>query len=103
MGADTEKILVRIDKDLAEIVPGYIQNRWRDVDVMRQAILANDVNGLRIIGHRMKGSGAGYGFDVITEIGRKVENAARDGHISEISHEIDELVAYLQRVEVCYD
>ncbi|MBF0153306.1 MAG: Hpt domain-containing protein [Magnetococcales bacterium] len=103
METGAEKILVHIDKDLAEIVPGYIQNRWRDVEAMRQAIAKNDMEGLRVMGHRMKGSGAGYGFDAITDIGRKVEKAAKEGQTDDIKQEIDTLVAYLQRIDVQYD
>ncbi len=103
MERGTERILVHIDKDLEEIVPGYVQNRWRDVEAMRLAVANKDMESLRVMGHRMKGSGAGYGFDAITEIGRKLESAARDGQIEEITREIDALVAYLQRVDICYD
>ncbi|MBF0176034.1 MAG: Hpt domain-containing protein [Magnetococcales bacterium] len=103
MGSGAEKILVHIDKDLAEIVPGYIQNRWRDVEAMRLAVENHDLESLRVMGHRMKGSGAGYGFDAITEIGRRVESCAREEQIGEINHEIEALVEYLQRIDVQYE
>ncbi|MBF0623508.1 MAG: Hpt domain-containing protein [Magnetococcales bacterium] len=103
MTSGPDKVVVRIDHDLEEIVPGYLKNRWNDVEAMRNALKQGDFESLRVLGHRMKGSGAGYGFDAITEIGRGVENAAKTSQAGEIAQGIQDLVAYLERVEVVYE
>ena len=50
---------------------------------------------MRILGHNMKGSGAGYGFDRITEIGACLEQAAGRRAAEEIRARAEELCRYL--------
>src|SRR4029450_4650966 len=61
---------------LAELVPGYLENRRRDVEAIAAALALADYETVRILGHNMKGSGAGYGLNRITEIGGSLEQAA---------------------------
>lgn len=103
MVAVNGKIIVTIDADLEEIVPGYLENRWKDVDAIGVALPQGDFDTLRVLGHRMKGSGAGYGFDEITEIGRKIELAAKDRDDAAIRDELEALKDYLERVAVVYE
>ena len=58
-------LTLHIDPGLEEIVPGFLENRRRDVQTLETALQQNDLNTIRVIGHRMKGDGGGYGFDVI--------------------------------------
>ena len=51
----------------------------------------------------MKGSGGGYGFDVISEIGKTIEQAAKDKNDDVIKNSVQELDSYLDRVEVVYE
>lgn len=102
MGANTEKFTVQIDKDLEEIAPGYLKNRWKDVKTLPQALEREDFDALRVLGHRMKGSGAGYGFDAITEIGHAIEDAAKAGDAEGVKRQVAVLTSYLERVEIVY-
>lgn len=95
-------VQVTVDKDLEDLIPGFLANRQRDIEKV-EALLANgDLDGIRIIGHSMKGSGGGYGFPFITEIGAGLERAAiaRDADI--IRNAISELRHYLAQVEIVY-
>ena len=56
-------ISVYIEPGLEEIVPGFLENRRRDVQTLETALQQHDLNTIRVIGHRMKGDGGGYGFD----------------------------------------
>ena len=98
-----EKITVRIDRDLEEIAPGYLENRRKDLLLLPQALERQDYDGLKVLGHRMKGSGAGYGFDGITDIGRSVEDAAKKQNPEGVKSAIAELATYLERVVVVYE
>ncbi|MBF0283740.1 MAG: Hpt domain-containing protein [Magnetococcales bacterium] len=98
-----EKIVVHIDSDLEDIAPGYIENRHKDVAALKEALTANDLEVPKVLGHRMKGSGAGYGFDEVTEIGRRMEEAAKAGDGQSIEALTARLEDYLARVEIVYD
>ncbi|MCC7410629.1 MAG: Hpt domain-containing protein [Gammaproteobacteria bacterium] len=98
-----ERIVVHIDPDLEELIPGFLANRGKDVGAMREALARDDFDRIRISGHSMKGAGGGYGFDAITEIGARIEQAAIARDASAVSSGVDALVDYLGRIDVVYD
>ena len=95
-------LTLHIDPGLEEIVPGFLENRRRDVQTLETALQQNDLNTIRVIGHRMKGDGGGYGFDVISTIGDGMERAAAREDRDAIRRHIAELIDFLARVTVVY-
>ena len=95
-------LTLHIDPGLEEIVPGFLENRRRDVQTLETALQQNDLNTIRVIGHRMKGDGGGYGFDVISTIGDGMEQAAAREDRDAIRRHIVELIDFLARVTVVY-
>ena len=51
----------------------------------------------------MKGSGGGYGFDGISDIGRAIEAAAKEESSDAISKELERLSFYLDNVEITHE
>jgi HPt (histidine-containing phosphotransfer) domain-containing protein len=96
-------IIVWIDADLADIIPGYLDNRRQELQLMREAVAAANYEIIRVTGHSMKGSGGGYGFDAITEYGSLLEDAAKQGDADRILEAVGNLEGYLERVEVKYE
>lgn len=74
--APGENNVVEIDPDLAELVPGFLQNRKKDAEKMSELLAEENFGEIRIIGHSMAGSAGGYGFPEIGKIGRAIETAA---------------------------
>jgi CheY-like chemotaxis protein len=95
--------VVRVDADLAELVPGFLENRRTDLDAIASALARADYENVRILGHNMKGSGAGYGFDRITELGASLEQAAGRCESEEIRARAAELSRYLDDLHVKYE
>jgi signal transduction histidine kinase/CheY-like chemotaxis protein len=95
--------LVRVLASLADLVPGFLDGRRRDIDAIATALERSDYDNVRILGHNMKGSGAGYGFNRITEIGTSLEQAAGRRAPSEIRAQSAELVRYLDGLHVVYE
>ena len=95
-----EKTIVRVDPDIAELIPGFLKNRRKDIAAMLDAVQRGDFETVRLLGHSMKGAGGGYGFDAITEIGAALEQAAKERNGAEIRSRVNELARYLDRVEV---
>jgi HPt (histidine-containing phosphotransfer) domain-containing protein len=85
---------------IADLVPEYLERRHADITILSDALVAGDMERLRVIGHSMKGSGGGYGFDGITEIGLRLEDAGRASDTAAARVAIEDLVAYLKNVEV---
>ena len=61
-----------------------------------------DLNTIRLLGHRMKGDGGGYGFDQISTIGHQLEEAALAQDFERLRHHHSNLRDFLARVAVVY-
>lgn len=97
-----EKIIVHVDPDIADLIPGFLENRHKDIKTMGEAVTKGDFEAIRILGHSMKGAGGSYGFDTITDIGKSLEQAAIAKDSGVIKKSVQELSAYLDRIEVVY-
>jgi len=97
-----EKIIIQVDPDLEDLIPGFLENRNTDVEKLRSALDDSDFENLRSIGHSIKGVGGGYGFDLMSELGADIESAAKESNADEIREKINQLDNYLQRVEIEY-
>lgn len=96
-------IVVRPDPDLADLIPGFLDNRRADLLKIRDLLQAGDMAALRRIGHDLKGCGAAYGFDPVSEHGAALEKAALAGDVAAATSAHAQLADYLARVEVRLD
>lgn len=97
-----DKIIVHVDPDLKELVPGFLKNRQKDVKSLVAAVERSDYETIEALGHTMKGDGGGYGFHAITDIGGSLEKAAIDENLQEIRKWVKQLSVYLESVEIVY-
>lgn len=97
-----EKIIVNIDPDLEELIPGFLENRIKDIEILKNAAGQGDLAALKSVGHSLKGVGGGYGFAKITELGAGIEASAKINDMERINQLISDLTDYLQRIEVKY-
>jgi HPt (histidine-containing phosphotransfer) domain-containing protein len=95
-------ITLYIDQGLEEIVPGFLENRRRDVQTLEAALQESNLAQIQLIGHRMRGDGGGYGFDAISTMGAALEQAAAREDRDAIRRHIAELIDFLDRVIVVY-
>jgi HPt (histidine-containing phosphotransfer) domain-containing protein len=94
---------ITIDKDLRELIPSYLKNRNDELPQLAALLAKADYEALRRSGHQLAGSGGGYGFDRISEIGKALESAAREGRAEEIVKLHSELECYLKNLEIVYE
>ena len=100
--SENGSIIVEVDLLIKEIVPMYLREIRSKGQAISAALREDDFDSIRVIGHECKGSGGGYGFDTITEIGTLLEEAAQLDDSQEIERLAAELADYLDRVEVVY-
>jgi CheY-like chemotaxis protein len=94
---------VHVEGRLREILPGYLERQKGAAAAIHASLEAGDYACLGVLGHRMKGSGSGYGLDRLTELGDSIEKAAAakdDAGIGEASRQLAE---FLERVAIVYD
>lgn len=97
-----EQIVVKVDPDLEELIPGFLENRAKDLAKLQGALDRNDLPAIQSIGHSLKGVGGGYGFMRLSEIGAEMERAARANNPAPLPDLINGLADYLSRVVVEY-
>lgn len=98
-----DKITVKIDSDLEDLIPGFLENRKTDVENLRKATRLNDFKSLQSIGHSLKGVGGGYGFDRMSEIGAAIETAGKTGDADAAQAQIEQLSDYLARLDIMFE
>jgi histidine phosphotransfer protein HptB len=97
-----EKIIIQVDPDLEELIPGFLENRSADIGKLRTSLEEDDFVNLQSIGHSLKGVGGGYGFDLMSELGAAIESAAKEKDAGKINEKVKQLDDYLQRIEIEY-
>ena len=84
---------------LASRVPAFLQNCRQNVVNMVDALDRADFDTVAMLGHRMKGCGSSYGFQLITDIGAALELAAEKTDDEALHKSVSELSTYLDRLE----
>ncbi len=98
-----DKIFLKIDRDIEELVPGYLKNRRLDIDKISEAIDKEDFDTVRVLGHAMKGNGKSYGFEEISNIGLTIENSGIQKQPEIIRNSLEKLLDYLNRLHITYE
>ncbi len=102
MTEDLTRWTIQVSSDLETIVPDYLENRRKDVATLFGMLGRGEYDTMRMLGHRMKGSGAGYGFDAISHLGERLERASREACHAELASCVAELESYLDRIDIVY-
>jgi len=98
-----KRIIVRVDADLASLLPGFLKDWQQEVRAMRQALKKKNYEAIRKIGHDMKGIGGSCGLDEITDRGSSLAESAKAMDQELIRKNLDRLAGYLERVEFVYE
>jgi len=96
-------IMVKVAKDLEDLIPTFLKNRAQELTTLGSALAGGEFDQLRQVGHRMKGVGNSYGFEQISVLGRQIEDAAKTSDREIIAKAVAEYADYLARVKVVYE
>ena len=99
-GGTAKRIQVRVDPQLKPMIPSFLKKRGADLAELKAALRANDLEAIRLTGHRLKGKGSGYGFPGISKVGDALDHAVARRDLFGIREAIEELESYLQRIEL---
>ena len=97
-----DKVIVRVESEIKDLIPNFLANRRKDVVSLERAISTSDFRTCQDVGHNMKGVGGGYGFDEITEIGIRLESAAKTRDSAIMQDCLRALREYLERIEIVF-
>src|SRR5688500_19966515 len=95
-----EKIRLNVEPGLRELVPGFLDNRRRDLERLRNALHSGDLAAIRDVGQNIRAFSRVYGFDELTALGEEIRCAADECSTLRIVHLQGQLADYLSRVEL---
>lgn len=91
---------ITVDDDIVDLVPGYVAAQRLGVATLLELLEKGDFASIGRQGHRMKGSGAGYGLPDVSRIGQDLETAADGGDAESVRRLLTELQRYLSRINI---
>jgi HPt (histidine-containing phosphotransfer) domain-containing protein len=91
---------VYVDPDLADYIPTFVDNRKKELQQAQSDLDARNFEGLRALGHTLKGCCASYGFVELGELGKKLEGAAKSEKSEEISSLLKDMNWLLDHYQV---
>ena len=83
---------------IAARIPEFLSNRRLDVVTILDALLHSDFATIERLGHMMKGAGASFGFQAITDFGASLEFEAQNSNVHASRKSALDLSAYLDLV-----
>jgi len=95
-----DRIDVPVESWLKPVVGTYLDKCRGDVAKLRAAVDCGDYTTIRMLGHQLAGSGGGYGFGTITQIGSALEDSALASDTGKMRTSIEDLDRYLNAVRV---
>ena len=93
---------VVVDEELSPIVPNFMNNVRRNPAAISAALAGGDFAAICSLGHNMKGTGGSFGLPQISEIGSKLEQAAKEQDTDSVRTVNAELVRFLDSVQIRY-
>jgi HPt (histidine-containing phosphotransfer) domain-containing protein len=97
-----QKETIIVDPDLSDLVPGFLTRKREDLHRILDATAKGDYAVITHLAHRIKGEGGSYGFDRMTELGRAMQEAARQQDSAAVERLSRELLDWLDHIEVVY-
>jgi CheY-like chemotaxis protein len=88
----------RAAERLAALTPAYLENCRANVIAMLAALDCGDFQAVTILAHNLRGSGGGFGFQMITDIGAGLEQAADVADPVVSRRWVGELLGYLDHL-----
>ena len=80
----------------------YMEIRRRELDELEAAIADRDSESVRLLGHKLKGTGASFGFDHLTEWGALIELAGRDEDLDQAATVTEEVRHFIENVDIVF-
>ncbi|HAS90041.1 MAG TPA: Hpt domain-containing protein [Desulfovibrio sp.] len=96
----SEKILVQVDEDLEAIMGRYLEIRQKELTELEEAVAQENFETIRLLGHRLKGTGSSYGLDELTRLGTLIEDKAMEQDMSGVPDYTAEIKHFLTYLDI---
>jgi HPt (histidine-containing phosphotransfer) domain-containing protein len=86
-----QETLLPISDEILALVPQYLASKDKQIEEARAALASGDFGPVRRFGHNLKGTGRGYGFPSIEDLGTEIERAAAQADARRVGEQLDAL------------
>jgi len=100
-GKDDPNKLI-LDQKLAKLIPRFMINKKRDAKKMLATLATGAIQDLKKQAHTVKGTSWMYGFTHLGNLCLALEKSAETHDLIQAKHLIDEIVTYLDTVQIHY-
>lgn len=84
-----------VNDAIQALVPKFLASKPKQIEEARAALAVKEFEPIRRFGHNLKGTGRGYGFPAIEEMGREIEQAAAKGDEKSIARQLANLYEFV--------
>ena len=84
-----------VAEGIAALVPKYLASKPKQIEEARAALAQKDFDPIWRFGHNLKGTGRGYGFPSIEELGIALEKAASSHDEAGIAQHLEALYLFV--------
>ena len=89
-----------VSPEVAALVPQYLASKPKQIAEAREWLAAREFTPIRRFGHNLKGTGSGYGFPAIEEMGEKLERAAAAADVDLMAEQLLALNRFVSETAV---
>ena len=95
-------IIVKVDESLEELMPKFFKYVREDLEQMKNSISSKDAEGVRRMGHKIKGSSNGYGLVDFAKKAEAMEGLSKESNWESMESVFKEMIDYLDNVKIEY-
>jgi len=82
---------IPISEQVQALVPQYLASQEKQIEDARASLASRDFDPIRRFGHNLKGTGRGYGFPPLEDLGTEIERAAAQADARRVAEQLDAL------------
>lgn len=98
----SNKFVVTVDKDFEEIVPMFIDNRHKDLELIKTYLEEENMTSIEVIAHKLAGNAGSYGFMDLSIVGADMEKACKSSDTEAVISCFERYKLYMENLVVEY-
>ena len=92
--------IAELENGIAALIPKYLASKPRQIEEAQAWLVLKEFEPIWRFGHNLKGTGRGYGFPPMEEMGREIEKAAANHDEAGISVQLENLRRFVNEDRV---
>jgi HPt (histidine-containing phosphotransfer) domain-containing protein len=84
----------------SEVLKRYLDRRVVEISACEHALVSKEYASLLKMGHQLKGNGATFGYPALSDLGRKLENAAIASDHQTMTKTLAEISIFIKKILV---